>query len=265
MARELGLARFGKLSIDGTKVRANASKRKAMSYAHGPGALRATQVAVRSAQWLGQGGPGIPAIQRAGSGQGARGMGFGMSGVERQAVATAAGGVRARLAGEIGSESSTSGMLPDASDPLACPARHCALRCPGAPAHPGSDSDPSIRLRVLNYLPAAQTPGSRPCSNPCSRPCRSHSSVHCFARSASIVRPPSSACATDGAPSPKRLGGCSRRNSVSRRFAAFLSQSPGRGRGQAFFFRPSVFTIASGATTGSTSRRCGCTSTAHSD
>ena len=51
--------------------------------------------------------------------------------------------------------------------------------------------------------------------------------------------------------------GCSRRNSLSRRFAAFLSQS--------FFFLPSVFTIASGATTGSTSRRCGCTSTAHSD
>ena len=32
LARELGLARFGKLSVDGTKVRANASKRKAMSY-----------------------------------------------------------------------------------------------------------------------------------------------------------------------------------------------------------------------------------------
>ncbi len=32
LAREMGLARFGKLSIDGTKVRAHASKRKAMSY-----------------------------------------------------------------------------------------------------------------------------------------------------------------------------------------------------------------------------------------
>ena len=32
LAREMGLANFGKLSIDGTKVRANASKRKAMSY-----------------------------------------------------------------------------------------------------------------------------------------------------------------------------------------------------------------------------------------
>ena len=32
LAQELGLARFGKLSIDSTKVRANASKRKAMSY-----------------------------------------------------------------------------------------------------------------------------------------------------------------------------------------------------------------------------------------
>ena len=32
LARELGLARLGRLSVDGTKVRANASKRKAMSY-----------------------------------------------------------------------------------------------------------------------------------------------------------------------------------------------------------------------------------------
>ena len=32
LARELGLVRFGKLSVDGTKLRANASKRKAMSY-----------------------------------------------------------------------------------------------------------------------------------------------------------------------------------------------------------------------------------------
>ena len=40
MAREMGLARFGKLSIDGTKVRANASRRKAMSYgARGGAAL----------------------------------------------------------------------------------------------------------------------------------------------------------------------------------------------------------------------------------
>ncbi len=32
IAREMGLVRLGTLSIDGTKVRANASKRKAMSY-----------------------------------------------------------------------------------------------------------------------------------------------------------------------------------------------------------------------------------------
>ena len=32
VAREMGLAKFGTLSVDGTKVRANASKRKAMSY-----------------------------------------------------------------------------------------------------------------------------------------------------------------------------------------------------------------------------------------
>ena len=36
LARELGLARFGKLSVDGTKVRANASKHKAMSYGRMP-------------------------------------------------------------------------------------------------------------------------------------------------------------------------------------------------------------------------------------
>ena len=41
-----GLARFGKLSIDGTKVRANASKRKAMSYgARGGAALEGGGVA----------------------------------------------------------------------------------------------------------------------------------------------------------------------------------------------------------------------------
>ena len=32
VAREMGMVRFGTLSVDGTKVRANASKRKAMSY-----------------------------------------------------------------------------------------------------------------------------------------------------------------------------------------------------------------------------------------
>ena len=32
MAREMGVVRFGTLSVDGTKVRANASKRKAMSH-----------------------------------------------------------------------------------------------------------------------------------------------------------------------------------------------------------------------------------------
>ena len=33
LAREMGVANFGRLSVDGTKVRVNASKRKAMSYA----------------------------------------------------------------------------------------------------------------------------------------------------------------------------------------------------------------------------------------
>ena len=41
------------------------------------------------------GGPGIPAVQLAGSGQGAGGMGLGVPGIEPQAVATASGGVRA--------------------------------------------------------------------------------------------------------------------------------------------------------------------------
>ena len=36
LAQELGLARVGKLSVDGTKVRTNASKRKAMSYGRMP-------------------------------------------------------------------------------------------------------------------------------------------------------------------------------------------------------------------------------------
>ena len=41
VAREMGVVRFGTLSVEGTKVRANASKRKAMSHwagAHRPGA-----------------------------------------------------------------------------------------------------------------------------------------------------------------------------------------------------------------------------------
>ncbi len=59
---------------------------------------------------------------------------------------------RRRLASETWPESLPSGVLPDASDPLPCPARHCALRCPGARAHPRIDSGPSIRSRVLNYL-----------------------------------------------------------------------------------------------------------------
>ena len=58
-------------------------------HGHGPGAVRATQVAVRSAQWLDQGGPGIPAIQRTRLGQSAGGMGLGVSGAEHQAIATA--------------------------------------------------------------------------------------------------------------------------------------------------------------------------------
>ena len=43
LARETGLLSFGKLSIDGTKVRANASKRKAMSY----GRMRAEERAAQ--------------------------------------------------------------------------------------------------------------------------------------------------------------------------------------------------------------------------
>ena len=50
-----------------------------------------TSVKVR----LDQGSARIPAVQRAGSGQGAGGMGLGVSGAEPQAVATASGGVRA--------------------------------------------------------------------------------------------------------------------------------------------------------------------------
>ena len=47
LARELGLVSFGKLSIDGTKVRANASKRKAMSYERMPEAKRRLEEEIR--------------------------------------------------------------------------------------------------------------------------------------------------------------------------------------------------------------------------
>ncbi|MFT6905862.1 MAG: transposase [Oleiphilaceae bacterium] len=34
LAREINLLKLGKISIDGTKIKANASKHKALSYAH---------------------------------------------------------------------------------------------------------------------------------------------------------------------------------------------------------------------------------------
>ena len=47
LARELGLVKFGKLSIDGTKVRANASKRKAMTYERMERAVRRLEAEIR--------------------------------------------------------------------------------------------------------------------------------------------------------------------------------------------------------------------------
>ena len=73
----------------------DASHGREAGHTSGAGAVRTTQVAVRSAQWLDQGSPWIPAVQRAGPEQGARGMGLGVSGVEHQAPATASGSVRA--------------------------------------------------------------------------------------------------------------------------------------------------------------------------
>ena len=118
----------------------------------------ATQVAVRSAQWLDQGSPGIPALQRAGVGQGARGMELGVSGIEHQASATASGSVRAPVRRETGAGTSPSGVLPDPSDLLACPTRHCQRGVPALVSVHTSQSCPSIRSRVLNYLSTAQTP-----------------------------------------------------------------------------------------------------------
>ena len=47
LAGELGLVKFGKLSIDGTKVRANASKRKAMTYERMERAARRLEAEIR--------------------------------------------------------------------------------------------------------------------------------------------------------------------------------------------------------------------------
>ena len=90
------------------------------------------------------GSPWLPAIQRAG--QGARGMGLGVSGAEHQAPASGRAPARqmagitpvGRLAGRLG------------------PSRgSCApLRTPGAPAHPRIDPGPSIRSRVLSFYSA---------------------------------------------------------------------------------------------------------------
>ena len=64
-------------------------------HAHGPETVCATQMAVRGTQRLDQGGARLPAVQRAGLGQGTGGMEPGMSGAEHQAVAGAPGNVRA--------------------------------------------------------------------------------------------------------------------------------------------------------------------------
>ena len=58
-----------------------------------PGAIRPTQVAVGSAQWLDQGNPRLPSIQPARADQSAGRVGSGLSGVERQADAKATGGL----------------------------------------------------------------------------------------------------------------------------------------------------------------------------
>ena len=60
----------------------------------GTQAVRATQMAVGSPPWLDQGSPGIPTIPCPGLGQGARGMGLGVPGVEPQASANPCGCVR---------------------------------------------------------------------------------------------------------------------------------------------------------------------------
>ena len=126
-------------------ARRDASHGREAGHTSGAGAVRATQVAVRSAQWLDQGSPWIPAIQRAGPEQGARGMGLGVSGAEHQAPATASGSVRAparqwdmaritpigRLAGRLGPS-----RVPCA--PLRPPVPRCS--CPSShrfrPVHP---------------------------------------------------------------------------------------------------------------------------------
>ena len=48
LARTMGLAGLGRMSVDGTKVRANASKRKAMSYGRMAREERQLQVKIRA-------------------------------------------------------------------------------------------------------------------------------------------------------------------------------------------------------------------------
>ena len=102
-----------------------------------------TRNASGCAQWLDQGSPWLPAIQRAG--QGARGMGPGMSGTEHQAPATASGSVRAparqrdmagitpvgRLAGRLGPSRGPCAPLRTPAPRCSCPSSHRSR-----PVHP---------------------------------------------------------------------------------------------------------------------------------
>ena len=85
-------------------------------------------------------------------------MGLGVPGAEHQAVATASGGVRARLASGIWPGSSPSGDSPDFPDPLASPARHCALAASRRSCSSRHRFRPVHPLTFLSYLSTAQAP-----------------------------------------------------------------------------------------------------------
>ena len=91
VSREMGLVRFGTLSIDGTKVRANASKRKAMSYerlVREEARLREEIARRRRVERLGEGGARRLELRRGGD---AAAGGGAASGGRRAGAAAGAG------------------------------------------------------------------------------------------------------------------------------------------------------------------------------
>ena len=91
----VALGREGKQEarVNADKCPATARMGKKLATSGGPGAIRPTQVALGSAQWLDQGSPRLSPIQPARADQSTGRVGPCLSGVERQADARATGGL----------------------------------------------------------------------------------------------------------------------------------------------------------------------------